>query len=299
KKQTQKEDILDVNDLISEFSATIGRVLGDNFDLKIVKKKTGINLLMNEVSFEQILINLLVNARDAMPYGGIVQVTTDIINLDKNIFENGHYATKGKYLEMSISDSGIGISMENIKKIFDPFFTTKKEKGNGFGLSTVNSIVKQKGGFIKVSSKVGVGTTFFIYLPIYEKDFQETIIANKLISGPKKILFCEDEISILLPIIKGLKIKGFDIEGANDGFEALEKAKKIPKIDILITDISIPKINGIDLYKELKKINPDIYVIFTSGYSNEKVDFEDNKKVLFLQKPYSLKDLYNYVLKCQ
>lgn len=296
RKQTIKEEVLSVNDIVSEFSATIGRVLGENFELKITKKKNNINIFMNEVSFEQVLINVVLNARDAMPYGGILQIITDVVDIDKNVFENGHYVIKGSYLELSICDSGIGISNENIKKIFEPFFTTKNDKGNGFGLSTVNSIVKQKCGFIKVSSKLGVGSTFMIYLPINTAPNQvEKKVIFNTVESKMKILFVEDEINILIPTVKNLRLKGFNIVGAANGKEALEKIRNNTEVDLLITDISIPHINGVDLYLEIKKKIPNLKVIFTSGKSYDEIPHMENENIRFLQKPYSIKDLMNEI----
>ena len=298
RKQELNDKTMNVSDNVFEFISTIGRSLGNNFDLKIIKRKENVNIFINEVTFEQILINLLLNARDAMPYGGVIQVIVDTFKIEKNIFENGYYVVKGDYLELSITDSGIGISQENIKRIFEPFFTTKKDKGTGFGLSTVNNLVKQKGGFIKVSSKLGVGTTFMIYLPIFNDENPKATITYNKFHDNLKILFIEDEVNILIPAVKNLQNRGLNVIGTSKPKEALEKGKNMPKLDILITDISMPDINGIEIFKELEKQFKDLKVIFTSGYSSEKTNDLDNNRVFFLAKPYSMKDLYSYIERC-
>jgi len=296
RKKTPKEDNLNVNDFISEFAATIGRVLGNNFTLQVHKKKNNITIFMNEVSFEQVLVNLVLNARDSMPNGGILNIVIDKVTIDKDMFENGHYVVRGEYLELSIIDTGSGISKENLGKIFDPFFTTKNEKGNGFGLATVNSIIKQKCGFIKVSSKFGFGTTFFIYLPLFSNN--KTVEEVKTQENSKaNILFVEDEINILVPTVKTLKLRGLDIIGVSSGAEAIEKFKSVGSFDLLIMDICIPPMNGIDIYLELKKINPNLKCIFTSGYSNNNLADTDDKNIFFLEKPYSIKDLFDTINK--
>ena len=231
-----------------------------------------------------------------MPNGGILNIVIDRVSIDKDMFENGHYVVRGEYLELSIIDTGGGISKESLGKIFDPFFTTKNEKGNGFGLSTVNSIIKQKCGFIKVSSKLGFGTTFFIYLPLFTNN--KTIEEIKTQENSKaNILFVEDEINILVPTVKTLKLRGLDIIGVSSGTEAIEQFKSLGNFDLLIMDICIPPMNGIDLYLELKKINPNLKCIFTSGYSNNNFADIDDKNIFFLEKPYSIKDLYDTIHK--
>jgi signal transduction histidine kinase/CheY-like chemotaxis protein len=305
KKQNTQENMLNVNDVITEFAITIGRILGENIELKINKNKSDLCIMMNEVNFEQILINLILNARDAMQYGGIIHIHTDQIHISKTMFENNYYINKGDYVEISIEDSGVGISSLNIGKIFDPFFTTKSEKGTGFGLSTVNTLVKRQRGFIRVASKLGVFTNFKIYLPLFKenkikKNYSHIIQKEENYNHQKNILLVEDDKTILFSLTKELKKLNYNVFSCESAEDAITLSENLNNLDLLLTDILMPKMSGIQLYDILKdKFN--CKVLFLSGVSNDELEIYKSKKdsnadnIFFLQKPYSISDVYKYI----
>jgi two-component system, cell cycle sensor histidine kinase and response regulator CckA len=282
---------LDINEGIKATSKLLKRLLTDDIELKIkISKETAI-IMADTTQIDQILFNLTSNARDAMPHGGTLIVETKVVELGDEFIKMHGYGESGDYVLLSISDTGSGMDEATQGKIFEPFFTTKEVgKGTGLGLSTVYGIVKQHSGFINVYSEPGIGTTFHIYLPV----MNEIIRENEEMPAPVKgggetMLVAEDSAGVRSFIGQILRAHGYTVIEAVNGVDAIEQFKKSDKIDLLIFDSVMPKKNGREAYHEILKINPDIKVIFTSGYTKDMfVDkgIED-EEFNFLQKPIS------------
>ncbi|HUU39629.1 MAG TPA: response regulator, partial [Desulfatiglandales bacterium] len=245
---------------------------------------------------QQVLLNIYINAWHAMPGGGNLFIHTENVILDEKYikpFKIKH----GRYVKISITDTGIGMDEATKQKIFDPFFTTKEMgRGTGLGLASVYGIIKNHGGFINVYSVKGEGTTFNIYLPPSEKQAikEEKALDKKIMRGSETVLLVDDEDMLIVVGEKMLEELGYKVLTANSGAEAIEIYKKNQdKIDIALLDMVMPGIGGGETYDRLKKINPDIKVLLLSGYSINGQAVEILKRGCngFLQKPFNLKVL--------
>lgn len=303
RQQTMKPSILDITDVLSEISYLIRRLIGVDIELKISHSRDLTTIKVDKVQFEQVIINLAVNARDAMTSGGVLSIKTkNVVTEEKNKKNN---LPKGKYVHIAVKDTGIGIPKENLNRIFDPFFSTKEiGSGTGLGLSTVYGIVKQSGGFIFVNSIVNKGTTFDIFFPQNnEKDSssnEQNQTEKKTIdlTGIGTILFVEDEDAVRLFGARALKNKGYSVLEAESGEKALEVIEKTSeRIDLVITDLVMPEMDGSELVKIIRKDDPNVPIICISGYAEDtirkKLTFDD--KIHFLPKPFSLKVLASTV----
>jgi len=302
RKQEEKSSLVNINAAIDSMIGMLKRLIGENIQLvwKPVKRELSVNI--DEVSFDQILVNLIVNARDAIKDHGLITITTDTVTIDdKEALQ--HNVLPGEYALIEVADNGIGMDEETLKHIFDPFFTTKEVgKGTGLGLSTVYGIVKNNGGCIDVQSERGKGTTFKIYIPLFVErreyaQYHDDAV-QKLFRGTETILFVEDEVSILKMIKRMLEILGYTVLDASDPFEALEIAKNyIGTIHLLITDVIMPKMNGVDLSKLVSAIHPQIKTIYTSGYSADVLlkNAINTSDVNYLKKPVSFATLTSTV----
>jgi CheY-like chemotaxis protein len=243
---------------------------------------------------DQILLNLAVNARDAMPNGGSLTITTSEIVFDKSSLPISIHAQVGKFALLTVSDTGCGIAPENINRIFEPFFTTKEVgKGTGLGLATVFGIVQQHQGWIEVSSELGKGTTFQIYLPILVKNDKKIPITDYTTEekGNETVLIVEDEPALRILVGMYLSDLGYKVIEANNGVMALDLWKQNKnEIRLVVTDLVMPgNMSGIELAKRLQEENPKLKIIYTSGYSLEFIsnNTELRKEDLFLVKPYN------------
>jgi signal transduction histidine kinase/ActR/RegA family two-component response regulator len=295
--------IIDCNDLIQDFHVMLERLLKEDFEFKMDLSPETYNIKADPAQIHQILINLVINSKDAIddqknPRSKQITIKTELlrINLDFIKKHQEFDIIAGEYIKISIIDNGMGMS-ENIKeKIFDPFFSTKsKDKGTGLGMSTVYGIVKQNKGYIKVTSKPYVGTNVTIYWPTTsdkvlpkQNDKKGEIDLN----GTENILLIEDNKNILKFAKGGMENFGYVVTTANDGLEALKKYKK-SEWDIIITDIIMPHLSGIEFFESINSTFPLKRIIFTSGYTDNK-DIEKYKKdkdFNFVQKPYTLNQL--------
>ncbi|HEY5961270.1 MAG TPA: ATP-binding protein, partial [Polyangiaceae bacterium] len=245
---------------------------------------------------EQILVNMAVNARDAMPKGGRLLIGTGNIPSHMAFEVLGRGAAVQDYVLIIIADTGQGMDPETLNHLFEPFFTTKDpSKGSGLGLATCHGIVSQNGGQIRVSSSVGVGTTFRIYFPRYASEAVN--VPSVLPSSPtatvtETILLVEDDEMVRRVAVRVLKHKGYHVLSAASGVEALEVARAYPDhIDLLLTDLVMPKMNGDRLAQELTPIRPKTRVLFTSGYAESAHDQGLGPGINFLQKPYTPRQL--------
>ena len=245
----------------------------------------------------QVMLNIGINARDAMPYGGMLKISAENVHLQQNEIPPGSHAKPGPYVKLGIEDSGTGIPPEILDKIFEPFFTTKERgKGTGLGLSTVHSIVKSHKGFVTVQTELGSGTKFFVYLPAFEgskpKNLDETLKISQ--GNGETILVVDDEESILDITKNTLEMYGYNVIIAHNGVEALSiYTHEENKIDVVIVDIIMPSLDGLTIANTLRKMNPDIKIITSSGIKISESEEENLGKTnhIFLQKPYTAEKL--------
>ncbi|MCS7203145.1 MAG: ATP-binding protein [Thermodesulfovibrio sp.] len=246
---------------------------------------------------EQAIVNIVVNARDAMPQGGILTIETKNVYVEDDYVKSHFDFKKGPYIMLAISDTGVGIPEEIKDKIFEPFFTTKPESGTGLGLSTVYGIVKQHGGNIHVYSELNKGTTFKIYLPQVEKPIEQVrfdATEEKLFKGSETILVIDDDDSVRAVLLEMLKKLGYKTLEAKDYNTALFLAQFYDKnIDLIISDVVLPTMSGPKLVNRIKKFRPDIKVLYMSGYTDNVISKHGviNRKVNFIQKPFSISEL--------
>jgi len=300
RKQTLQPKVLILRDVVGELALMLRRLLREGVDLKLEHGADLWPVNADETQISNAIINLVVNARDAMPKGGTVTIATANESVAQAAALGTAIMPAGDYVCISVSDTGIGIPKEHLGKIFDPFFTTKPVgQGTGLGLATVYGIVKQTGGFITVDSEVGKGTSFHIYLPRHRG---ETIaVANEPeraaprdITGQDTILLVEDEEAVRSFAARALKLRGYNVLEASGGEEALEIVKSsTATIHLLITDVVMPNMDGPTLVRAVKRLRPDMAVIFMSGYAEEAFRRNDEKAedLHFLPKPFGLKQL--------
>ncbi len=300
RKQTLQPKVLSLREVVGELALMLRRLLREGVDLKLDHGVDVWPVNADETQISNAIINLVVNARDAMPKGGTVTIATANESVAHAAALGTAIMPAGDYVCISVSDTGIGIPKEHLGKIFDPFFTTKPVgQGTGLGLATVYGIVKQTGGFITVDSEVGKGTSFHIYLPRHRG---ETIAAAseperapaRDITGQDTILLVEDEEAVRSFAARALKLRGYNVMEAAGGEEALEIVKSTTStIHLLITDVVMPNMDGPTLVRAVKRLRPEMAVIFMSGYAEEAFRRNDEKaeEIHFLPKPFGLKQL--------
>ncbi len=294
RRQIMQPKIIDINKTIKDLSAMLQRLIGEHIEL-ITNLDSGLwKVKADPNQMEQVIMNLVVNARDAMPDGGSLVIETKQIKLDST-YNRFHPDVKpGHYVMVSISDTGIGMNEEVRRRIFEPFFTTKeKGKGTGLGLATVYGIVKQSGGHISVYSEVGKGTTFYIYLPAVKTQKQERS-EEKGESHTKgqgqRILVVEDEYLVRELICDTLQTLGYKVWEASNGEQALKiYAEHKNEIDLILTDLIMPVMNGRKLIETITKENPNVQVLFMSGYDDNAISKHGmlEEGINYIQKPFS------------
>lgn len=290
---------LDMNEAIRTTNKLLRRLITEDIELVMSFSKEDAVVMADKSQIDQILFNLVTNARDAMPKGGTITITTDIAYIDGDFVKYHGFGTPGRYLVISVSDTGIGIDETTLEKIFDPFFTTKEVgKGTGLGLATVYGIVKQHNGYIDVDSEPNKGTTFIIYLPSTRLAIDDTQVKiDQIATGNETILIAEDNNDARHFICEALKQCGYNTIEAIDGEDAIDKFHRHENIDLMIVDSVMPKKNGREVYEEIKKINPDVKTLFTSGYTKDIIlEKEIDQNVLnFIPKPMSINTLLQKV----
>lgn len=304
RKQPVRYITLNLNKIIEKMSKMLRRIIGENIEIKINLQPDIWNVNADESRIEQVVMNLTVNARDAMPKGGTITVKTENITLTEEYSKNIPLSYPGRFVKLSIQDNGIGMTNEVVQRIFEPFFTTKSVgKGTGLGLFVVYGIVKQYNGWINVYSEPDKGTIFKIYLPV-SLEKKETIIQEKVkyddVKGHgERILVVEDEKGIRDFINKALSMNGYVVFLAGNVKEAIEiYEKEKGKIHLIISDVVLPDKTGIELVNQFFIDNPKLKVIFSSGYLDDKSQWEmiQKKGYKFLQKPYELKELLSAII---
>jgi len=305
RQQTLLVEPLQLGEVMGDLAPLLKRSIGERIELKVQSGRDLWFCRTDKLQLEQAIINLAVNAKDAMPDGGRLSIRTRNVaeRETQKLAKEG--MQPGEYVLIEIEDSGTGIPPEVLEKIFEPFFTTKAPgKGTGLGLATVYGIVKQTGGFIYPESAIGKGTTFRIYLPRYHLDEKdEATIADRAqasaevqkvdLTGTGKVLLVEDEDVVRSFAVRALKRQGYEVLEASDGLEALEVMKECNgEVDIVVSDVVMPGMDGPTMLKELRKTNPDLKIIFVSGYPNEAFQQALGEETFaFLPKPFSLPQL--------
>jgi signal transduction histidine kinase/CheY-like chemotaxis protein len=292
RQQILEPKTLDLNEILKALRNMLTRVLGDDVEVNMLLAPNLANVNADPGQMEQVLMNLVVNARDAMPNGGKVTIETANVDLD-DAYANEHLGvTPGPFVMIAVRDTGVGMDKAAQGRIFEPFFTTKeKGKGTGLGLSTVFGIVKQSGGSISVRSEPGAGTTFNIYLPRTDEkaDWSPSLrTAAAAATGKETILLVEDEDQVRTVISEILKNAGFQVLEARSPGEALPICEQHPvTIHLLLTDVVMPGMNGRELAQQVVSMRPDINVVFMSGYTDDVMIHHGalDSRVTFLQKP--------------
>jgi two-component system cell cycle sensor histidine kinase/response regulator CckA len=305
RQQTLQPKVLSLADVLSELTNLLRRLIGATIRLEMVHGRNVGLVKVDQGQLEQVIINLVVNARDAMPNGGAVTIRTRNHKQEIRVLRGQDDMPAGDYIVIEVADSGIGIPQENIQRIFEPFFSTKEiGSGTGLGLSTVYGIVRQTGGFVNVESTVGVGSTFVIYLPVYDgadgvgietkpDDSREDRPGPDL-TGAGTILLVEDEDAVRVFSARALRNKGYNILEARSGEEAVDiLTKEGDKVDLIVSDVVMPQMDGPTLYKHVREKWPRIKVIFVSGYTEDRLreQFTSGETIYFLPKPFTLKQL--------
>jgi PAS domain S-box-containing protein len=297
RRQVLQPRDINLNQLIEEMAKMLRRMIGDDIDFIFHPNDKSGSVRADPGQLEQVLLNLAVNARDAMAGGGQLLVSTDAVFLDAAFVSRHPWAHTGHFVLMSVSDSGCGMDEETQSHIFEPFFTTKMEgKGTGLGLATTYGIVKQHGGYIHVYSELGRGTTFRIYLPAVDHAIDEIEVREVFqpLNGDETILVAEDSESVRELVKHVLEEAGYTAIGAVDGEEAVRMfTDRQIQIDLVLLDMMMPNMNGSAAYERIREIDPRVPVVFTSGYTAGSVQTEFFKRnnLRLVSKPYDPREL--------
>lgn len=316
RKQTLRPEVLNLTDVLADLRMLLARLVGNDIKLKIDHGRDLWPVKVDIGQFEQVVVNLAVNARDAMPGGGDLTVRTRNVTAEECKSFAYRELTPADYVLVDVEDTGSGIAPDVLKKIFEPFFTTKEVgKGTGLGLSMVYGIIKQTGGFIFCDSEVGKGTVFRIFLPRHIAEVKKQAEPGaapaavaaapakpadtaKDLSGSATVLLVEDEDAVRMGGVRALMSRGYTVHEASSGVEALEVFEALGgKVDIVVSDVVMPEMDGPTLLGELRKRQPDIKFVFVSGYAEDAFakNLPADAHFGFLPKPFSLKQLATIV----
>jgi two-component system cell cycle sensor histidine kinase/response regulator CckA len=305
RKQTFQPKFQNVDEALADMTHLLNRLVGAKIELSLDYAENLPNVYADKRQLEQVIMNLVVNARDAMPDGGCVEIHTLEVQFDKNVIKERASIPKGRYVEIRVRDTGCGIAPVNLSHIFDPFFTTQDVgEGTGLGLSTVYGIVKQTGGFIFAQSEVGVGTTFDVMLPVtehLEEIVEKRQMPTKLTSNSLKgttVLLVEDEVPVRSFAARALAMQDINVLEAGSAEEALQILKDTNLlIDVFVSDVVMPGQDGPTWVREALKARPEVKVIFVSGYAEETFskEFGEITGAQFLPKPFTLSKLIQTV----
>ena len=297
RKQLLELKVVDVNAIVQDMERLLRPLIGENVELVTILASEAAHTRADAGQLEQVLMNLVVNAKDAMPAGGKLTIQTATIVVDENHRRGQQFIRPGNYVTLSVSDSGMGMDRETQSRIFEPFFTTKeKGKGTGLGLSTVYGIVKQSGGYVMVQSELGRGTTFHIYLPQVQEPTEKHAAPapHAARGGSETILLVEDEESVRQLVRDTLVAKGYRVVEADNGEAGMASAATHKgKIDLVITDVVMPGMGGRELVQQLSRTRPETKVLYLSGYTEDAIvsDGSIESGTAFLQKPFTLQNL--------
>jgi len=302
RKKVIKPRVIDLNDHLANMGKMLQRLIGEDVELIFIRKPGLGKIKAEPAQVDQVVVNLAVNARDAMPDGGKLTIETHDVEVDA-LFTASHVGSKpGPYVRLSVSDTGSGIRQEIMTHIFDPFFTTKaKNKGTGLGLATVYGIVNQNGGFITCYSEEGMGTTFKIYLPRIEEQDNAYHITEEAVtdpSGKETVLVVEDDKSVRELAVETLQKFGYEVVEATNGKEALQLCRnRKEQVDLVLTDVVMPTMNGPEFIRQLRSLGNDVRVLYMSGYTENSIT---NRGILdrgseYISKPFRPHELITMV----
>jgi CheY-like chemotaxis protein len=300
RQQPLAPQLLDPNKLVGGMSELLRRTLGENIHVETVLAGGLWRTFADPAQLESAIINLAINARDAMPTGGKLTIETANSDLDERYARAHAEVEPGQYVLISVSDTGIGMAPEVVERAFDPFYTTKRAgKGTGLGLSQVFGFVKQSGGHVKIYSEIGRGTTVKVYLPRHLGAANTTLAdeaekaALPLGTPDTIVLVVEDEEPVRHMTVDALRELGYSVVQASDGKEALQHLQLQPRIDVMFTDIVMPDMTGRELVDQARKSRPDLKVLYTTGYTRNAVVHNGvlDRDVAFLPKPFTLEQL--------
>ena len=303
RKQVLEPRILDLNAIVGDVEKMLGRLIGEHIDLTLILAKSIGMVKADRTQIEQVMLNLAVNARDAMPHGGKLTIETANVELDEASAGRPRYLLPGSYVLLKVTDTGCGMNPDVQAHIFEPFFTTKeKGKGTGLGLATVYGVIKQSGGYVLVESELGKGTTFEVYLPRVGSTGEvakEPRPSAKLIKKHQAtVLLVEDEPSLRKLTRDVLRETGYTVFEAADAFQALEIAKQTEiEIDLLLTDVIMPGMSGRALADALSGSRPETRVLYMSGYTDGEIATQGvlNAETSILHKPFTQDELIRRV----
>lgn len=302
RKQTLRPEVLDLRDTLSDLTHLLNRLVGERVRLNLTHDPAQPMIRADKRQLEQVLMNLVVNSRDAMPDGGEIRIETDCITLKSPLERDRAIVPPGKYVRIMVSDDGVGIDAEKLPKIFEPFFTTKRTgEGTGLGLSTAYGIIKQSGGYIFADSVVGSGSSFSLIFPLHVLSLADKTAAPaaqgmKVLKQPEQgvILLVEDEAPVRAFAARALRLRGYTVLEAESAEGALDTLKDTElAIDVFVTDVVMPGMDGPSWVVEALKNRPEVRVIFVSGYAEESFGKLQSRipNSVFLPKPFSLSQL--------
>ena len=293
RKQVMQPKLLDLNSIVADFERMLTRVIGEDIELRTSLPAQLGTISADPSQIEQVIMNLIVNARDAMPSGGKLTIETADAYLDETYAQQHLAVIPGAYVMLAVSDTGIGMDEETQRHIFEPFFTTKETgRGTGLGLSTVYGIVKQSGGSIWVYSELGKGTTFKIYLPKHRghaAEYEHPQVLDQVAAGNETILLVEDDEALRNLAREVLEASGYRVLEAGNADAALLICEQNGKIDLLLTDVVMPDLGGRELAQKLLALQPEMCVLYMSGYADDAIVHHGvlDEGTNFLAKPFS------------
>jgi two-component system cell cycle sensor histidine kinase/response regulator CckA len=313
RKQTLRPQVLDLGEALTDIDRLLKRLIGEKVTLEMQHGRDLWKVKADVSQFEQVIVNLAVNARDAMPAGGKLTIRTGNVSTAEAEQLSHKGMPAADYVRIDVSDTGTGIPADIVDKIFEPFFSTKEVgKGTGLGLSTVYGIVKQTGGFVYVDSEADKGTTFHIFLPRHHADKNapaEIAAASEPaavapaeakqraadLTGQGTILLVEDEEGLRSLNARGLRSRGYSVLEAENGIEALAVLEaQNGAVDLVVSDVVMPEMDGPTMLKEMRSRNPELRIIFVSGYAEDAFDksmLNETDQFAFLAKPFALSAL--------
>jgi len=308
RQQTLQPRVIDITDVLAELTSLLRRLLGEQIELRLIHGRDLGPVRVDQGQLEQVIMNLAVNARDAMPRGGRLEIRTANLALAEPLRRDQDEVPAGAYVMIEVTDTGVGIPSEHLARIFEPFFSTKEVgAGTGLGLSTVYGIVRQTGGYILVNSTQGVGTCFGIYLPRHSGAGSGAPAVAAItplaegrergaidLTGSETILLVEDEDPVRVFSARALRNKGYTVLEAKSGETALALLEPPNRpIDLLITDMVMPQMDGPSLIRHVRALLPTLKVICISGYAEDRFreHIENSVEIYYLPKPFSLKQL--------
>ncbi len=300
RKQNLRPELLDLRDLMGELTHLLNRLIGETVTLTLTHETEGKLIRADRRQFEQVIVNLVVNARDAMPEGGEIEIETRSVFRKEELARDRALVPPGEYVMIRFCDHGTGIPPEVLPKIFEPFFTTKRAgEGTGLGLSTVYGIVKQSGGFIFADSTPGEGTCFTLYFPAHEapdEPFEVTPPGpvRRISHGEGVVLLVEDEAPVRAFASRALRLRGYTVLEAANAEEALDRLSDPQlRVDVFVTDVIMPGMDGPTWVAKALEQRPNTRVVFVSGYAEESIA-DGQARIpgsVFLPKPFSLAQL--------